>query len=363
MATTTAITEADTRSISLESKVDALSHAAAYDDGSADVERIETHFAWIFLTRSCAYKLKKPIHNDIVDLRSLAARQHACQQELLLNRRLSPAVYLGLVPLVRTGDCRIGVDEPGMVVDWLVQMQRLRSALMLDRAILGGTTSLAALIDVGLRLADFYRVQPRVALEPGRYVERIARQIRNDEVALCAPELQLDSRRIHAAIATQRLVFGRMQEELASRARERHIVEAHGDLRPEHICLSDPPEFIDALEAPADLRTLDPAEELAFLWLECAQLGNGKVGWIILETYMQEARDSVSRQLLDFYASRRATVRAKLVAWHLQDPQVRHKAAWIERAHAYLDVAVERAQGALYERRVPAANMEARDEP
>ncbi|HEV8332728.1 MAG TPA: hypothetical protein VGQ22_14990 [Steroidobacteraceae bacterium] len=113
-------------------------------------------------------------------------------------------------------------------------------------------------------------------------------------------------------------------------------MEAHGDLRPEHICLSDPPCIIDSLEFSKDLRTLDPAEELAFLWIECEQAGSARAAAAVLEAYWQGSGDRVSERLLDFYRSRRAMVRAKIIAWHLQDPAVVDLAPWRELAHAYL---------------------------
>lgn len=127
--------------------------------------------------------------------------------------------------------------------------------------------------------------------------------------------------------------------ELGHRALEGRIVDAHGDLRPEHICLSDPPCIIDALEFSADLRTLDALEELAFLMVECEVAGAADVGVQILDAYGDESCDRFSPGLLDFYRARRTTVRAKIIAWHLCDPSVMHLAPWASRAGAYIEMA------------------------
>jgi uncharacterized protein len=109
-----------------------------------------------------------------------------------------------------------------------------------------------------------------------------------------------------------------------------------GDLRPEHICLSDPPRIIDALEFSQDLRTLDPAEELAFLTLECEVSGNVDVGMRIIHAYCRYADDPVGERLFSFYRARCALVRAKIIAWHIADPMVRALALWQERTEMYL---------------------------
>lgn len=324
----------------LASKVRALQSGTAYPEHVTSVESIETHFAWVFLAGDHAYKLKKPGGNPAADLRALEARRSSCEEEIRLNRRLASDVYLGVTPLVRRADGVLRLDGEGAVVDWLVRMRRLPQALMLDSAIASGTASPARLSAVGLWLAEFYRLQPRIAFDPDQYVERLARQIRSDRHALFAPELRLDDRQVQAALTAMWCAAAAVEDELRQRAQADRIVEAHGDLRPEHICLSDPPCVIDALEFSKDLRTLDPAEELAFLWVECEQAGGAQAAAYVLEGYCRASRDPISDRLLDFYRSRRAMVRAKIVAWHLCDPAVSGAAPWRERAHAYLEAAV-----------------------
>ena len=322
-----------------EDKVQALRSVATYPEQPAGVETIETHFAWVFLVGERAYKLKKPVSLPGMDLRTLDARRMSCAEELRLNRRLAPDVYLDVVPLVRGADATLHVGGEGAVVDWLVRMRRLPAALMLDRAIVAGTASTAGLAAIGTLLAQFYRTQPRLAFEPEQYVERITAQIQADRHALFAPELHLDDRRIQAALTATWCAVALIESELGQRAREGRILEAHGDLRPEHICLSDPPCIIDSLEFSQDLRTLDPAEELAFLWVECEQAGSVGAAATVLQSYRQASRDPVSERLLDFYRSRRAMVRAKIIAWHLNDPAVMSLAPWRELANAYLATA------------------------
>lgn len=323
----------------LAEKVRALKSPASYPDRASAVAAIETHFAWVFLVDDHAYKLKKPTGNPATDLRSLDARRESCAEELRLNRALAPDVYLDIVPLARGADGRLRVAGAGTVVDWLIRMRRLPAQLMLDRAIAAGTIAPAALPAVGVMLAKFYRAQPQVVFAPERYVARIAEQIHVDRRALFNPALALDYCHVQSALTATWRAVAAVEGELEQRARDGRIVEAHGDLRPEHICLSDPPCVIDSLEFSVDLRTLDPAEELAFLWIECEQAGGAWAAEQILTAYCNESSDPVSNRLLDFYRSRRALVRAKIIAWHLLDPSVMSLAPWGERAAAYLALA------------------------
>lgn len=319
-------------------RLQALRSPATYDTATS-VEVIETHFAWVFLAGEHAYKMKKPVIYPQLDLRSIQARESNCAEELRLNRRLAPDVYRGIVPLVRGSDgtLRLGrLGGEGTVVDWLVWMKRLPAELMLDRAIAAGTASAGALDAVGVMLAQFYREQQRISFLPDEYVARISEQIQTDQIALCHEQLGLDPQRVHAALAAMQESLVAVHEELAVRALERRIVDAHGDLRPEHICLCQPPCVIDSLEFSQDLRTLDPMEELAFLQLECEVAGDASVGERVLNAYRGESRDRCSARLFDFYQSRRAMVRAKIVAWHLCDPSVMALAPWREQAQSYL---------------------------
>lgn len=331
----------------LSEKVNALRQPATYAQPNAAIESIETHFAWVFLVGNYAYKLKKPAACPGMDLRTLESRHASCREELRLNRKLASDVYLEVVPLVRSCNRQLQLGGEGAIVEWLVRMRRLPAALMLDRAIAAGTATTNALASVGSLLVRFYATQPKVPFEADQYVERITAQIHTDRHALFAPELRLDEHHVQAALTATWCALAAVERELAARAREGRIVEAHGDLRPEHICLSDPPRVIDSLEFSKDLRTLDPAEELAYLWIECLQAGDARAGDCVLAAYRRGSGDPCSDRLLDFYRSRRALVRAKIVAWHLNDPAVMNLAPWRELAAGYLAYAERYARRAV----------------
>jgi uncharacterized protein len=339
---------ASTAESELARKVRALQSSSAYPDApTGAVVSIETHFAWVFLAGDHAYKLKKPSGNPLSDLRSLDARRLSCEEELRLNRPLAADVYLGVTPLVESTDGQLRLGGEGKVVDWLVRMRRLPRTLMLDRLIASGAAAPALLSALGLWLAQFYRRQPRAPLDPDQYVERIAEQIRRDRHALFAPELHLDDHHVQSAVTAMWCAAAGLEGELRGRAGAGRIVEAHGDLKPEHICLTDPPCVIDALEFSKDLRMQDPGEELSYLWIECERIGGVQAAAYVLEGYCRASHDPISELLLNFYRGRRAMVRAKIVAWHLLDPAVMSVAPWRELAHVYLTKAESYARQAV----------------
>src|SRR5271169_919665 len=112
------------REIGIDRKVAFLGTSAPYPERPSRVERIETHFSWVFLTDRYVYKLKKPMRNGGVDFRTLAARRRNAEQELRLNRRLAHDVYMGVLPLT-LGKGGLAIAGTGGIVDWLVQMRRL----------------------------------------------------------------------------------------------------------------------------------------------------------------------------------------------------------------------------------------------
>lgn len=348
--TTTSMRSAGTNTLDSSASTAALAISPeSFPDADDRVEVIETHFAWVFLVGQRAYKMKKPVLQPLFDLRSIEARRADCEEEVRVNSRLAPDVYLGVMPLAAGADGKLRLGGEGTPVDWLVCMKRLPSHLMLERAIATRSTSSEALRAVGIVLAEFYRRQASFIYSPETYIGMLRRRIREDTDALLVPELNLPNAHVHAAAAAIDRALAHVGADLGQRAGAGRIVDAHGDLRPEHICLCDPPRIIDALEFSPELRRLDTAEELAFLVLECEVAGEEAAGVRIVEAYCAESQDSFHDRVLDFYRSRRALMRAKITAWHLCDPAVRDLAPWSERACAYVDLAKHYARRVLGE--------------
>ncbi len=297
--------------------------------------------SWVFLAGDRVYKLKKPAHSPYFDFRTLAAREHNCREEVRLNRRLAPDVYLGVVKLAADEQGRLALGGRGETVDWLVVMRRLPEEQMLDQSILRHMVDDRRLGAVADLLVGFYRSCPHIEMAPAAYVEQFARENAINEAVLCDPRFDLDGVEVSDAVA---YVWRGIKDGalLKERVRQRRIAEGHGDLRPEHICLCDPPVVIDCLEFSRSLRLVDPFDELTFLTLECELLGGGTAGRRIMERCAQGLGDKPEPELLAFYWAYRACLRARIALAHLLDPNPRTPEKWVPLARRYLALAKER---------------------
>ena len=323
----------------LGAKVAFLSLPASYPEPTSQVDTVETHMSWVFLTDRHAWKLKKPVRSHDVDFTLEFARRLNCGEELRLNRRLSDDVYLDIVPLLLDAGGRLRLAGDGRAIDWLVKMRRLPAARMLDCLILGGLATSQDVQRVVTRLARFYRDSAPVAVAGAAYRDEFAKGIAENLRELSIPAYGLSAELIAAIAMQQRGLLEQWPELLDERARAGRIIEAHGDLRPEHICLEGAPQIIDCLEFSRALRILDPADELAFLALECERLGAPAFAATIFETYAEVTDDVPPAPLLAFYRSYRACVRAKLAIRHLDDPTPREPSKWAVHAQNYLQLA------------------------
>lgn len=323
--------------IGIDGKVAFLGSAAAYRDHPATVERIETHFSWVFLTQRHVYKLKKPVRAANFDFSSLAARRRNAEAEVRLNQRLAADVYLGIEPLTYMPGRGLAIGEGGRVVDWLVKMVRLPASHMLDRLILAGTLPTGDIHGLGERLASFYARARRVRMPPTAYRNRFRTECR---LTLQAFEACGSPRPREEALRIVRRIeaFIARQEPLLIERRAR-LVEGHGDLRPEHVCIASAARVIDCLEFRPDLRFVDPVDELSFLAMECARLGAPSIERILFRHYTARTRDMPPPVLVTFYKAVGALIRARIAILHLRDERVRDRTKWTRRAADYLAIA------------------------
>lgn len=328
---------------SLAEKVAFLSQPEHYPEPASSVETVETHMSWVFLTDRFAYKLKKPAKTSFLDFSTLALRRHACEEELRLNRRLAPHVYIGAVALT-LANRSFALGGRGEVVDWLVKMRRLPRERMLDRAIADRSYTPDDIARVAARLAAFYREATPVVQAGSAYLARVSAAAEADLAELRAIRGDIAAESLDRIGAAQRGFLRTHARLLERRAEEHRIVEAHGDLRPEHVALSAEPAIIDCLEFNAAFRRLDPVDELAFFSLECEVLGAPDVGETVFAAYRAATNDDAPPELADFYRCCRAVLRAKLALFHLAESPVRDPQRWRPQAHTYVAFAVAYAE-------------------
>lgn len=327
----------------LEDKVAFLREPRNLPGTPRSVEAHETHMSWVFLTEDLVYKLKKPVRFAYLDFSTLPRRAAACRAEFELNRRLAPAVYRGVTPLT-AGRCGLAVGGDGVVVDWLVVMRRLSTGQSLEAILLRRQLHPVQVDRVAAVLMQFYRRAPHVLTPLSRHLADWRSAIEANRRVLCDPRFGLPLAPINQIFSLQRRFLSLKAGTFAARIEAGRVVDAHGDLRPEHIWLSDPITIIDRLEFDAKLRALDPLDELAFLHLECERLGAGWAGERLRRHLAAALGEDRASGLFLFYRSQRAMLRARLSIAHLLDAVPRTPEKWPRQARAYLRLAMRDAR-------------------
>jgi aminoglycoside phosphotransferase family enzyme/predicted kinase len=297
----------------------ALSRPSAYPAPTERVEVCQTHISAVFLTDRFAYKLKKPVALGFLDFSTLEKRRHFCAEEVRLNRRLAPAIYLGVVPVTRAGT-GVRCEGAGEVIDWAVKMQRLPAEATLERRLERGEVGAAVVEALAARVASFH-----AAAEAGPHVSAFGRF---DVVAGNARE-NFEQAAPQVGTLVSPAVLGRLRElNEETLTRLRPLIEGraargvprdtHGDLHLEHVYLfpERPPHgdlvVIDCIEFNERFRFADPVADMAFLVMDLVYHGRRDLAGHFAEAYFRASGDGEGRALLPFYTAYRAAVRGKV---------------------------------------------------
>ena len=279
------------------------------------IEHLETHISHVFLAGDRAYKLKKPVNLGFLDFSTTERRHDFCQEELRLNRRLAPELYLGLVAVTGTPE-KPQLGGTGPVLEYMVEMRRFDQRDRLDHCILTPD-----LVDrLAARLATFHDSLPPAVVDspygtPAAVLAPMLENFRQIRVRSLGTECQagLDRLEDWTRARWQALTPVIEQRRAAGRVRE-----CHGDLHRGNIALiKGEPLFFDALEFAPQLRWIDTASELAFLLMDLDEAGEGPLARRLLNAYLEQSGDYGALQVLDLYQVYRALVRAKVLAIRL----------------------------------------------
>ena len=312
-----------------------LLRPAAYPHPVARVERIETHISTVLLAGDYAYKLRKPVNLGFLDFSTLERRQRDCEEELRLNRRSAPGLYLDVVPITGTPSApRIGAfgsAEP--TIEVAVRMRRFDTRLTFDR--LAECSELTpALIDrLAEAIAALHAGATAVPAEGGA-PETVARWIGDNFIAMRDHvHSPADRSRLDELDDWTRRELIAKRELLSQRAVHGRIRECHGDLHLGNVVLLDgAPTLFDAIEFNPELRCIDVISDVAFTFMDLADHGLDGLAWRFLSRYLEISGDYDSIALLRLYAVYRALVRAKVALIRLRQPEVKHQVRLREHA-------------------------------
>lgn len=332
--------------------VEAMMRPEIYPDHPRSVDLRQTHVSYVFLAGDCVYKIKKPMRFPFLDASTLARRRQLCLDEVRLNRRLAPDVYLGVVPIIRRGSGELalgaasdGADESGATMEWAVRMRRLAEATMLDRMVVEGNVSVAQIGAIAARLAAFHRAAATdkgwkygAAASIWRLVRGNLGELAFDGADTIAPaELDELERFAHSAIEHHWSLLNR-------RALGARVCEGHGDLRCEHVSLAgDTVTIIDCVEFSEGLRYVDVASDVGFLAMDLDRLGARGLSDELVGAYREAADDAELPLLIPLYKFHRALVRAKVESLTSRDPAIapERRAAATAAARRYVALALD----------------------
>jgi hypothetical protein len=320
----------------------ALLQPAAYPHAVRAVQLVETHVSWVLLTGEFAYKIKKPVHFPFVDLRSVERRAYFCAEELRLNRRFAPELYLRVCAVTLEGG-RARIDGHGEVIDHAVCMHQFRAADELAALLASGELAPPALAAFGRELARLHAGLPCPdAGEPwGRPESVRALLLRN--LAECQQAAEL----LDAAQSVQSLsdaYQSRIEAALpwmASRRTAGRVRECHGDLHAGNIARYGGRLLaFDCIEFEPAFRWIDVAEELACLYMDLRARSFDVHAQAFIGGYLFELGDYSACRLLLLYGAHRALVRAKVAALQLGSASEAQTRAASREAHCrYLECA------------------------
>lgn len=287
--------------------IDSLRRRLRADTGQA-VSLVETHISWILLAEHVAYKVKKPVRLAFVDFSTLALRRHFCDEELRLNRRFAPSLYLGVVPVCGTAQSP-HIGGSGEPIDYAVCMRRFPPGALLSEQLAAGSLRPEQLEALARRVAAFQQ-QASIA-SPAPADETVQRV--NAPVLAVLQQLRRhgDSARIDTLAAWFTGQGEVLRDEWCARRRDGRVREGHGDLHLANVVLIDDEAMpFDCIEFDPALRCIDVLSDVAFLTMDLKAAGRADLTFCFLDAYLQCSGDYAGLRVLRFYEVYRALVRA-----------------------------------------------------
>ena len=298
---------------------------SSYPHRTGRIRLVETHISLVFLTGDYTYKVKKPVDLGFANFSTLALRKRYCEEELRLNRRLAPELYLDVVA-VRDGRTGPRVGGKGKIIDYAVRMREFSQEALASRALVRGRFGPAEIDDLAATIAAFHAGAPAApAGGPlGTPAAILASALQNFDQML--PLIGTPQER--RALKTLRQWTEREQaarrDEFENRKSGGFVRECHGDLHLGNIALLDRrPVPFDCIEFSDDLRCIDVMSEIGFLVMDLIDRHRADLAWRFLNRYLEATGDYGGIAVLRFYLVYRALVRAKIHLMRARQPRIK----------------------------------------
>ncbi len=304
--------------------IDRLLDAAAFPHPVQALRLIETHISWVILTGRYAYKIKKPVNMGFLDFSTLERRAFFCHEELRLNRRLAPGLYLDVVAITGTPEAP-RLRDGGAAIEYAVKMRQFPQEALLDRLIAAGALTPEQVDTIARVVASFHTGIPAAPTDgrfgtPAAIQAPVEENFRHILPLVREPAVR---ERLESLQAWGRLRLRALYGAIARRRQEGFVRECHGDMHLGNMAEVDGrPTIFDAIEFNENLRWIDVMSEVGFLCTDFTHRGRPDFEWRCLNGYLERTGDYAGLSMLRYYQAYRAMVRAKVARIRLAQADV-----------------------------------------
>lgn len=314
-----------------------------YGHPVAVIELLETHISWVILTGEYAYKIKKPVNLGFLDFSTLEKRCFYCNEEIRLNKRLAPQIYLQTVAFTGS-ETSPQINGSGPVLEYAVKMRQFRQQDQFDRLLEHNRLSHHDIRDLALLIAKFHQSARIVAADSnfGDAQHIYAPVEENYSQINTLVETDEYRKALQSLAHWSQSEFHRLQPQFIKRKNGGFVRECHGDMHLRNIAKYRGAIVVfDCIEFSDNLRWIDVISEIAFIEMDLHDRGRADYATILLNAYLQACGDYQGIPLLRFYLVYRAMVRAKVacIRAHQEGIEARERTETLGELSHYLNLA------------------------
>jgi len=323
--------------------VEALMNPQAYDEEPGQIELMQTHISFVFLTRNFVYKVKKAVNLGFLDFTTLEKRHFFCEKELELNKRLCRDMYLEVVPINRSNTSLIKIRGKGETVEYAVKMKRMPQDKMMNKLLEEKKVETKLIDRIAEIIAEFHsksETNKRIsefgslAVIDTNWKENFEQTREFVGRSIFRKDFELICERINDFMKGNVSLFKK-------RMRDGRVRDCHGDIHSGNIFVTDGIYIFDAIEFNERFRYSDVVSDVAFLAMDLDFKRRADLSDFFIKRYIKYSGDQELWKLLPFYKCYRAYVRGKVTSFKLEDPSVGRddKGAAKKEAEAYFKLA------------------------
>ena len=321
--------------------VEALMKPEAYEEDPGQIELVQTHISFVFLTRNFVYKVKKTVNFGFLDFSTLEKRRLFCEKELQLNRRLCDDMYLEVAPINKANIIKIKGE--GETVEYALKMKRMPQERIMTRLLDENKVKDSLIDEIAKIIVEFHS-----KAETNRNISEFGSRATiktnwNENFEQTQAFVGRTISAMNCELIREKVgnFMKKSKPLIEKRIADGRIRDCHGDIHSGNIFITDKVYIFDAIEFNERFRYSDVAADVAFLAMDLDFKGRVYLSDFFVRKYVEYSGDQELMRLLPFYKCYRAYVRGKVVGFKLADPNIDEdeKQAATKEAQAYFELA------------------------